>query len=353
MNARALGRATLARQLLLERHALDVTDAVGRLCALQAQEAKPPFVALWSRLERFEADALIDAIGAKTLVRATLMRGTVHVARTEDFLRWQPLLAPLAVEGLRKVIGARLDGADIDTLVEDVRTLFADAGELSADDVRAWLAEHRPSEDTRAIARTALYSLPLMRVPDGGRWGFTPKSRFTDSRHWLGADPAERPDQTTVVRAYLAAFGPATVRDATQFLGGGDWQAAFDKLELERFGKHYDLPDAPRPDEDAHAPVRFLPEFDSMLLAHADRSRVIAGEHRSLLTTKNLRVRAVVLVDGMVAGFWKLERKRVAVEPVRKLLKREQQAVDAEGERLAAAFSAPWPSRSEGQAAGS
>ena len=336
MNERALGRATLARQLLLERHALDVTAAVGRLCALQAQEAKPPFVALWSRLEGFEAAALDEAIAARTLVRATLMRGTVHLARAEDFLRWQPLLAPLGVEGLRKVLGARLEGADIDAAVDDIRALFAGTEELSADDVRAWIAEHRPSEDTRAIARTALYSLPLVRVPDGGRWSFTPKSRFTDSQHWLGKEPVERPDPKTLVRAYLAAFGPATVRDAAQFLGGGDWQDGFDALELERFGKHYDLPDAPRPGEDVDAPVRFLPDFDSLLLAHADRSRVIADTHRAQLTTKNLRVRATVLVDGMVAGFWKLERKRVVVEPVRKLLKREQQAVDAEAERLAA-----------------
>jgi hypothetical protein len=336
MNARALGRATLARQLLLERAPLDVTAAVGRLGALQAQEARPPFVALWSRVRDFEAAQLNDAIAAKTVVRGTLMRGTVHVARTEDFLRWQPLLAPLGVEGLRKVIGDRVEGVDLDAVVEDVRALFADAETLSADEVRDWLARERPSEDTRAIARTALYSLPLVREPDGGRWGFTPKSRFTDSRHWLGKDPVKRPDPKALIRAYLAAFGPATPRDAQQFLGGGDWQDTFDALELERFGKHYDLPDAPRPGEDAEAPVRFLPDFDSLMLAHADRSRVIADAHRGQLTTKNLRVRATVLVDGMVAGFWKLDRKKVVVEPLRKLLKREQQALDEEAERLAA-----------------
>jgi hypothetical protein len=336
VNARALGRATLARQLLLERVALGVTEAVGRLGALQAQEARPPFVALWSRLQGFSPGDLNDAIAAKAVVRGTLMRGTVHLARTEDFLRWQPLLAPLGVAGLRKVVGARLDGADVDAAIEDVRALFAGAETLSADEVRDWLAEHRPSEDTRAVARTALYSLPLVRVPDGGRWGFTPKSRFTDSAHWLGKEPVERPDPKALIQAYLAAFGPATVRDAQTFLGGGDWQDAFDALELERFGKHYDLPEAPRPDEEVEAPVRFLPDFDSLMLAHADRSRVIADAHRGALTTKNLRVRAVVLVDGMVAGFWKLERKQVVVEPVRKLLKREQAEIDAEASRLAA-----------------
>ncbi len=334
MNARELGRATLARQMLLAREPVDVVEAVRRLGALQAQEARPPFIALWSRVEGFEAASLVDAFAAKTVVRGTLMRGTVHVARTEDFLRWQPLLAPLGVEGLRKVVGARLEGADLDAAVEDVRKLFAETGELSADDVRDWIAEHRAAEDTRAVARIALYSLPLVRVPDGGRWGFTPKSRFTDARHWLGRDP--RRDAPSLIRAYLRAFGPATVRDAQQFLGGGDWQDVFDGLELERFGKHYDLPGAPRPDADAEAPVRFLPDFDSLMLAHADRSRVIADEFRARLTTKNLRVRAVVLVDGMVAGFWKLAGKKVEVEPVRKLLKREQAAVDEEAARLAA-----------------
>jgi hypothetical protein len=333
VNARELGRATLARQMLLSRESVDVAEAVGRLGALQAQEARPPFIALWSRVDGFEASDLVDAFAEKTVVRGTLMRGTVHLARTEDFLRWQPVLAPLGVEGLRKVVGARLDGADIDAAVSDVRALFADAEELSADDVRDWIGEHRPSEDTRAVARIALYSLPLVRVPDGGRWGFTPKSRFTDSRHWLGRDA--RANAPSLIRAYLAAFGPATVRDAQQFLGGGDWQEVFDKLELERFGKYYDLPDAPRPGEDVEAPVRFLPDFDSLMLAHVDRSRVIADAHRKDLTTKNLRVRAVVLVDGMVAGFWKLAGKKVEVEPVRKLLKREQTAVDEEAARLA------------------
>ena len=335
MNARALGRATLARQLLLEREALDVTDAVGRLCALQAQEPKPPFVALWSRLEGFTPEQLNAAIDAKTLVRGTLMRGTVHLARAEDFLRWQPALAPLAVEGLRKVLRERAADADLEAVVEEVRAHFARSHELSADDVRAALAASRRSDDTRAIARLALYSLPLVRVPDGGRWGFTPKARFTDSEHWLERTPG-RADRAALIRSYLAAFGPATPRDAAQFLGGGDWQDVFDELELERFGDHYDLPDAPRPDPDVDAPVRFLPDFDSLMLAHADRSRVIADEHRKLLTTKNLRVRATVLVDGMVAGFWKLERRRVVVEPVRELSKREQAAVDEEGERLAA-----------------
>jgi Winged helix DNA-binding domain len=333
VNARELGRATLARQMLLSRESVDVAEAVGRLGALQAQEARPPFIALWSRVDGFEASDLVDAFAGKTVVRGTLMRGTVHLARTEDFLRWQPVLAPLGVEGLRKVVGARLDGADIDAAVSGVRELFASAAELSADDVRDWIAKHRPSEDTRAVARIALYSLPLVRVPDGGRWGFTPKSRFTDSQHWLGR--AARANAPSLIRAYLAAFGPATVRDAQQFLGGGDWQDVFDGLELERFGKYYDLPDAPRPGEAVEAPVRFLPDFDSLMLAHVDRSRVIADAHRKDLTTKNLRVRAVVLVDGMVAGFWKLTGKKVVVEPVRKLSKREQTAVDDEAARLA------------------
>jgi DNA glycosylase AlkZ-like len=335
MNARELGRATLARQLLLSRERLDVAEAVGRLCALQAQEPRPPFVALWSRLEGFEADALNDAVAAKTVVRGTLMRGTVHLARSEDFLRWQPALAPLGVAGLRKVVGYRAEGVDLDDVVDEVRAQFAGAEALSADEVRDALAKSRPSDDTRAIARLALYSLPLVRVPDGGRWGFTTKSKFTDSKHWLGKEP-KRAERRDLIRSYLAAFGPATPRDAAQFLGGGDWQDAFDALECERLGKYYDLPDAPRPGADVEAPVRFLPDFDSLLLAHADRSRVISDEHRKQLTTKNLRVRATVLVDGMVAGFWKLDRKRVVVEPARKLSKAESDAVDEEAERLAA-----------------
>jgi hypothetical protein len=330
LNTRELNRATLARQLLLQRAPLGVTEAVGRLCALQAQEAKPPFVALWSRLSDFTAEQLVEELRNGNVVRGTLMRGTVHLTRAKDFLAWQPLLAPLGVEGLRAATRGRLDGADLDAAVEDVRALFEQRGELSADDVRDWIAANRPSDDTRAVARACLYALPLIRVPDGGRWGHTPKAKFAF------ADRRPRADAKSLIRSYLAAFGPATPRDAAQFLGGGDWEETFEQLELERLGRYYDLPDAPRPGEDAEAPVRFLPDFDSLMLAHADRSRVIADAHRKELTTKNLRVRAVVLVDGMVAGFWKLDKKRVAVEPVRKLLKREQSAIDEEAERLAA-----------------
>jgi len=334
-STRELNRATLARQLLLERAGGDVVEAVGRLGALQAQEPRPPFVALWSRLEGFAADDLNAAIAAKTLVRGTLMRGTVHVARAEDFLAWQPLLAPFGVEAMRTLLGARIAGVDVDAIVADARELFADGRALSAKQLRDELAARHPDADVRAVAAISRYSLPLVRVPEGGRWGFKPTSPFTDAHAWLGRDPVAAPDLDALVRAYLAAFGPATPRDAAQWLGG-DVRAGFEQDGLLRLGSYYDLPDAPRPGADAEAPVRFLADFDSLVLAHADRSRVIADEHRKALTTKNPRVRATVLVDGMVAGFWTIERKRVVVEPLRQLRAAERRAVDAEAERLAA-----------------
>jgi hypothetical protein len=257
--------------MLLEREAVDVVDAVGRLAALQAQEARPPFIALWSRVEGFDARSLIDALAAKTIVRGTLMRGTVHLARAQDFLRWRPVLAPLGVEGLRKVVGARLDGADIDAALAGVRELFEGSAELSADDVRDWIAKHRPSDDTRAVARISLYSLPRARA--GRRaLGLHAEVAVHGLRHWLGRDP--RRDPSSLIRSYLAAFGPATVRTLSRSSAAGT-SGRVRRSSSWALRLLHDLPDAAT-DADVDAPVRFLPDFDSLMLAHADRSRVIA-----------------------------------------------------------------------------
>ncbi len=346
LSARELGRATLARQLLLERHALGAVEAVGRLGGMQAQEPGPPYLGLWSRLEGFEAAELAAAIEERTVVRATSMRGTVHLLTADDYVRLQSAVAS-AVEGdMANYLGSRLEGVDVAALVEDGREIFDHEESMSAAALRDALAERHPEADVRAIAAVVRRSLPLVRVPDGGRWGFTPKAPFTDAEHWLGRPLRKRPDRAELVRRYLAAFGPASVRDAEAWLGGGGLGPVFEKLsaELAAFrdesGRElFDLPPAPRPPSDAPAPVRLLPEFDSLVLAHADRTRVIADDHRKDLTTKNLRVRATVLVDGTVAGFWKLEKSRgtasVVVEPLVKLRAADRRAVLAEAEEAA------------------
>jgi DNA glycosylase AlkZ-like len=347
LSARELGRATLARQLLLDRSGVDAVEAVGRLAGMQAQEPGPPYIGLWSRLEGFEAEELMAAIEARKVVRATAMRGTVHLLRARDYVRLHSAIADALQGDMARYLSARLEGVDVDALVEDGRALFGKEEAMSAAALRDALAKLHPEADVRAIAAVVRTSLPLVRVPDGGRWGFTPKAPFTDAEGWIARPLRKRPDRAELVRSYLGAFGPASVRDAEAWLGGAVPGPVFESLgsELARFrderGRElFDLKEAPRPSPDEPAPVRLLPEFDNLVLAHDDRTRVISDDHRKGLTTKNLRVRATILVDGSVAGFWKLEKSRgtatIVIEPLVRLRAADRKAALAEAEALAA-----------------
>ena len=340
LTTRALNRATLARQLLLERHAIGPDKAIERLAGMQAQEPGPPYTGLWSRLEGFEAGDLAELIESRKVVRATSMRSTLHLHTAKDLLALRATIAPAIEAATLGVVRVRRADVDMEAIVEEGEKLFAKHEALTAKQMRDALEKGHKGEDIRALAMVVRTHLAMVRVPDGGRWGFTPSAPFTPLETWLGKPAAKRANQPKLVERYLGAFGPASVADAEQWLGAPGLSGAFDKLDLKRFedekGRElFDLPDAPRPAEDTPAPVRFLPEFDSLMLAHKDRTRVISDEHRKGLTTKNLRVRATVLVDGKVAAFWKLEKKNVAVEPLVKLTKADRKEIETEREALA------------------
>lgn len=344
LTTRALNRATLARHLLLERHAMSADEAIERLAGMQAQEPGPPYTGLWSRLEGFEAGDLAELIESRKVVRATSMRSTVHLHTAKDLLALRSTIAPAIEAATLSVVRVRRAEVDMEAVVEEGEKLFAKGEALTAKQLRDALEKGHKGEDIRALAMVVRTHLAMVRVPNGGRWGFTPSAPFTPLETWLGKPAAKRANQPKLVERYLGAFGPASVADAEQWLGAGGLAPAFEKLDLKRFedeqGRElFDLPDAPRPAEDTPAPVRFLPEFDSLMLAHKDRTRVISDEHRKQLTTKNLRVRATVLVDGRVAAFWKVEKKTgtttVVVEPLVRLTKADRAETKAEGEALA------------------
>lgn len=341
LTARALNRATLARQMLLERHSITPEEAVARLAGMQAQEPGPPFVGLWSRLDGFEAGRLAAAIEARRVVRATSVRGTLHLHTAKDLLALRATIAPAIEAGILGSLGGRAADIDVAALVKEGRKLFARRGALTAKEMRDALEESYPGGDVRALAAIVRTHLALVRVPDGGRWGFTPRAPFAPAEDWIGRPAAKRANGPKLVERYLAAFGPASVADAEAWLGARGLAPAFEKAELQTFKDErgrdiFDLPDAPRPPEDTPAPVRFVPEFDNLVLAHRDRTRVISDEHRKGLTSKNLRVRATVLVDGTVAAFWRLEKKKVAVEPLVKTKKADREAIETEREALEA-----------------
>ncbi|MGW2030658.1 winged helix DNA-binding domain-containing protein [Streptomyces sp. NPDC001811] len=344
LSRRALNRAVLARQLLLERARMSVAGAVEHLLALQAQQPGSPFLALWNRLAGFGADDLRTALEKREVVRATYVRATLHLLTARDYLAFRALVEPslaAAAAGVTK----RIAGPEIDQerLVAVARGVLG-AGPLDFAAIRERMRREFPGADERALGYHVRMRLPLVMVPTADRWAFPASSEVTTAGSWLGAEPAEESSAEDFVRRYLAAYGPAGPADLREFA----WLRAadvFERLgpELRTFTTEdgqvvHDLPDAPRPGPDTPAPVRLLPEFDSLVLAHKDRSRIVPAEHRPRLITRNLRVPASFLWDGLVAGTWATTRRRTAVTltltPFGRLPAKAVRELRAEAERV-------------------
>jgi len=306
---RQLGRATLARQLLLARSAVPVVDAVERLTGLQAQEPGPPFLGLWTRVEGFAAEDLHAALHARELVRATWLRGTLHLVSAADYAAFRSTLQPVLDAGL-SVLGSRAEGLDVERVLPVARGLLAEPRTFTQ--LRAALQEAFPEVHERALGFAVRMCLPLVMVPTAAPRAFPSVASFTLAEEWLGAPLAAEPALAALVVRYLAAFGPASAADFGRWSGLRATAEVLDglrpRLRVLRgpsgSRELFDLPDAPRPDPDVPAPPRYLPEFDNLVLAHADRSRIVPDEHRGALVTKNLRVRATFLWDGVVRGTW-------------------------------------------------
>jgi hypothetical protein len=341
LSAKAVNRATLARQMLLERVEVSPVEAVGRLVGMQGQEPKHPYVGLWSRLAGFEETQLDQAIKGREVVRATLFRGTLHLVTAEDYLRFRTTVAPVLEAGL-KVLGDRGEGLEPAKVIKAARTLLKKEP-LTFTEVRNALQEKFPAVNERALGFCTRMMVPLVMYPTEARWSWPANARFTPADDWLGSAVEQSAVPKELVVRYLEAFGPATPADFQTWSGLQKAKPLFDELELEQFrddnGKTvYDVPDAPRPDPDTPAPVRFLPEFDNLLLAHAKRERIIADEHKPAVYTKNLRVKATYTVDGLVAGLWTAEKKRgvatLTLTPFGRTTKKAAAELEREGSGL-------------------
>jgi len=336
LNARELGRATLARQGLLERSAVGSTSMVEQVLGLQAQEPKPPFIGLWSRIDGFEADDLRAALRSGEVVRATLMRATLHLWSAHDYKSLRSALQPALDDAMGGILKARGEGVVVDDTLAAARKLLARGKKLTFNEIRDELREQFPDVDHRALGYVTRTGLPLAMVPTEDPWGYPRDSQFE-----IVAKVDKAAATEELVRRYLAAFGPATPQDMQVWSGLKGLKSVFASIEdeLEALdGGLYDLPGAPRPDPDAPAPVRFLPAFDNMLLGHKDRTRVIDDEHRPKVVTKNLRIHPVFLVDGRAAGMWSVKATKkkatLTLAPFAKLAKKVQKELAEEGERL-------------------
>jgi hypothetical protein len=347
LTRRALNRALLARQHLMRRADLSVPEALERLIALQAQAAQAPYFALWTRLKAFAPQALSDRLEDFSLARGTLMRGTLHVAIAADFAAIRPLiqrgLDRFLTEGA--VHGRALAGLDPAEIAAAARDLLR-RGPLIAAGLRDGLAERWPDRDPQALAMAARIRLPMLQLPPRGLWGRSGQPTLAAMEDRLAA-PQPGLALADLVRRYLAAFGPASVADAQTWLGLSRLASTFEALrpalavfQGEDGVELFDLPDADRPSADAETPVRFLGEFDNMLLAHEDRTRIMSADHKRRLYTPNGVLRAAVLVDGFTAGRWRIEDGKTAsilhVELFDKPAKAVVRALADEGQRLLA-----------------
>ncbi|MEV4253024.1 winged helix DNA-binding domain-containing protein [Spirillospora sp. NPDC049652] len=346
LGRRELNRALLARQLLLRRHRMGVLETIEHLAGMQAQAPNPPYLGLWTRLEGFDFHEPGRLLRERQAVRMVLMRGTLHLVSARDALAFRPLTQAVLDGYLRTQRALHsLDGVDLDPVRETVRELLV-AEPRSDKQVREVLAERFPGHDPQDLNWAARCMLPLVQVPPRGVWGASGLATHSLLDAWLGTPMAE-PDVEAFVLRYLAAFGPASVADAQHWSGLTRLGEVFTRLaprlltfEDENGRLLYDLPDAPRPDADTPAPVRFVPEFDNLTLSHADRARIVSEEHRKRLFTVNGIIRAAVLVDGFVRGMWKAEVKRGAatlrIEEFAPVSDAVREELTAEGLRLLA-----------------
>jgi Winged helix DNA-binding domain len=352
---RALNRATLHRQLLLQRAALPAGPAVAQLAGMQSQAPLAAYVGLWTRLAGFRPAHLENLLTERAVVRAHVMRNTVHLTDAGDFTAFRPLFQPLIDRALRGSFGRRMAGVDLAAVTRIARTLLAEQP-LTRVQLAAELAPHWPDHEPASLAYAATHLLPLVQVPPRGLWAETGPATFLLASAWLSGedlaplDPGVAVEQ--LVLRYLAAYGPASVADVRAWSGLSRLREVTERLG-DRLrpvagpdgAQLLDLPEAPSPDPDVPAPPRFLPEYDNLLLSFADRSRVIPHHRPVPLPPGHGASAGTLLIDGQWQANWKIIRTEpkggqrqatLRVEPFVRLGAADRAAIEAEGAGLLA-----------------
>lgn len=344
LDQRALNRALLARQMLLARRRIGVGAVLEQLVGLQAQVPTDPYIGLWSRVAGFAPEQLERLISGRKAVRIAVMRSTIHLVSAADCLALRPVVQSVIDREL--LIGSRgrqLAGLDLAAVVRAGRAIL-DRAPRTPRQLGALLRERWPDRDAPALAYVLRCGAPLVQVPPRGLWTSSSQTTYATAETWLGRPLATDAAPDAMVLRYLAAFGPASARDAEAWSGLRRLGEVLERLRprLRRFADQrgrelFDLPRAPRPSGDQPAPVRFLPSYDNALLGHADRSRIVSDDHRRRIMTAG-GVAAPLLVDGFMGGTWRLSRRKQAavlrVEALIGLSAAEVREVEGEAERL-------------------
>ena len=352
LSRRALNRALLARQMLLRPVKLSAPATIERLVGMQAQAPNLPYVGLWARLQGFRHEELSELMRTRRTVRTSLMRNTIHLVTTEDARRLKPLFQPLHERGFFRGSpwGRALKSMNPEALLAAGREIMGERPRTIAE-LATLLAPRFPDHDAQSLAYGVRYLLPMVFATPRGIWQAGGPVALTTVDAWLGSSavPAIEPEE--LVLRYLAAFGPASAADMRAWSGLA-MRPAFEELRprLVTFrDEHgielFDLPKAPRPDPNTAVPVRLLPDYDNVLLAHADRTRIMApGQHLGLFSSNGI-MKGSVLVDGFVRAGWKPIKDKsgttLVITPFDEPIRRQDRApVTAEGLRLLA-FLAP------------
>ncbi len=346
LTLRQLNRALLDRQLLLTRVDLPLIETVERVAGLQAQVANPPYIGLWSRLPDFKRETLMSALETGRVVRSTMMRATLHLHTASDYRWMRPILHPGIVRQYNSYSGKRIEGLDARPIIAAGLAALKE-GARTFVELRSVIAPIAPERDVDALANLVRSRVPIVQVYPGGSWGFGGEIRYALPESAIGHPVAVEGDfdPAPLIMRYLSALGPASVADFQSWSGLTRMKEPFEQLRSqlityrdENGRELFDLPQMTIPAEDTPAPVRLMPEYDNLILSHDQRQRVIADEHRSKVYLSAGRVRATFLIDGFVAGAWKIEKEKkrnaLILEPFASLTPDHAAALTEEAERL-------------------
>jgi winged helix DNA-binding protein len=341
IGVRELSRATLARQLLLRKEKRSAVEVIEQLVGMQAQAPNAAYVGLWTRVADFDAAELAGLMSERAVVRTSLMRATIHLVTARDCRALRPVMQRVLE---RSWAGSpfvkNLVGIDYDELRAMGHTLLTERPRTRAE-LAPLLRERWPDRDPDSLVYANTFLTPLVQVTPRGVWGSTGPSAWTPVENWLGEPVGDDPAPDETVLRYLAAFGPASVLDVQAWSGLTKLREVMDRLRPKlitfRDGQGrelFDLPDAPRPDPETPAPPRFLPEYDNVLLSHADRTRINDLKRQIPLPPGNGAMMGTLLVDGFFRGMWRITKQTLTVSPFVTLSTKDIQEVTDEGNRL-------------------
>jgi hypothetical protein len=341
---RSLNRTMLARQMLAERTALSAFEVIKHLVAVQGQEPNWPYVGLWTRLADFRQDELVSLLRDRTVVRSTMLRRTVHLADADDFRWLRPTVQPIMSSALKTAFFAdEIDGLDLDELARVGRELLT-GRTLTRAEFSRLLAEYFAGRHGSRLAQSVGIMVALVHGPAAGawgRWGHPSGVEVTLADEWIGRPMADSPRLETMIRRYLAAFGPADVMDIQAWSGLTRLREVVERmraqlrvLRTEEGKELFDLPHAPLADPDQPVPVRFLPAFDNALLGYRDRTRVISDTDRKRFAKVASGGLPMFLVDGFVQGTWSVQESTIFLAPFRPLTGADTATVLEEADRL-------------------